>query len=160
MTTKQYLINESELMKDWDLDENQDLNPADLLVGSNKRAAWICNLCNNKWKTAIYHRAINKTGCRKCSSKKRLSFNINESIFKTHPDIAKDWSPDKNGRLTPKMFSKNSRYEANWRCHICGVETTTRRSRLPIPGRTPPTDPGSYRSRTDPGSDQGNYLKC
>ena len=124
MTTKQYLINESELMKDWDLDENQDLNPADLLVGSNKRAAWICHLCNNKWKTAIYQRAINKTGCRKCSSTKRLSFNINESIFKTHSDIAKDWSPDENGRLTPKMFSKNSRYEANWRCHICGVETT------------------------------------
>lgn len=124
MTTKQYLINESELMKEWDLDENQDLNPADLLVGSNKRAAWICRLCNNKWKTAIYHRAIKKTGCRKCSSTKRLNFNINGCIFKTHPDIAKDWSPDKNGRLTPKMFSKNSRYEANWRCHICGVETT------------------------------------
>ena len=126
MTTKQYLINESELMKDWDHDENQDLNPADLLVGSNKRAAWICLLCNNKWKTAIYHRAINKTGCRKCSSKKRLSFNINESIFKTHPDIANDWSPDNNGRLTPEMFSKNSGYEANWRCHICGMETTKR----------------------------------
>jgi hypothetical protein len=121
--SKQYLINESELMNDWDFDENPDLNPADLLVGSNKRAAWVCHLCNNKWKTTIYHRAINKSGCRKCSSKKRLSFNINESIFKTHPDIAKDWSPDKNGKLTPKMFSKNSRYEASWCCHICGVET-------------------------------------
>lgn len=126
MTTKQYLINESELMKDWDLDENQGLNPAVLLVGSNKKAAWICHLCNNKWKTAIYRRAINKAGCRKCSSRKRLSFNINESIFKTDPDISKDWSPDKNGRLTPKMFSRHSRYKANWRCHICGVETTKR----------------------------------
>ena len=124
MKTKKYLINESELMKDWDFHENQDLNPADLLVGSNKRATWICHLCSNKWKTAIYHRAINKSGCRKCSSKNRLSFNINESIFKTHPDIAKDWSPDKNGRLTAKMFSKNSRYEAIWRCPICGLETT------------------------------------
>jgi rubredoxin len=124
VTSKQYLINERELMNDWDLDKNQDLNPADLLVGSNKRAAWICQLCNNKWKTAIHQRAIRKTGCRKCSSRKRLSFNINESIFKTHPDIAKDWSPDKNGGLAPSMFSRNSRYEANWRCHTCGVETT------------------------------------
>ena len=122
--TKQYLINEPELIKDWDFDENQDLNPTELLVGSNKKAAWICYLCGNKWITAIYHRAINKSGCRKCSSRQRLNFNIEESIFKTHPDIAKDWSPDKNGRLTAKMFSKNSRYEANWRCHICGVETT------------------------------------
>lgn len=126
MTIKQHLINESELMKDWDLDENQDLNPSKLLVGSNKRASWICHLCNNNWKTSIYHRAIKKTGCRKCSSKRRLSFNINESIFKTHPDIAQDWSPDKNGRLTPKMFSKNSRYEANWCCHTCGMESAKR----------------------------------
>lgn len=124
MTSKQYLINESELMNDWDLDKNQDPNPADLLVGSNKKAAWICQLCNKKWKTSIYHRAIGKSSCRKCSSKKRLSFNINESFFKTHPDIAKDWSPDKNVRLTPKMFSNNSRYEAKWRCHKCGVEST------------------------------------
>ena len=122
--TKQYLINESELMKDWDFDENQDLNLAVLLVGSNKKAAWICYLCGNKWITAIYHRAINKSGCRKCSSRQRLNFKIEESIFKTNPDLAKDWSPDKNGRLTAKMFSKNARYEANWRCHICGVETT------------------------------------
>lgn len=111
-------------MKEWNFDENQDLNPAQLSVGSNKRAAWMCHLYYNKWKTSIYHRAIKKTGCRKCSSPKRLNFNIDESIFKTHPDIAKDWSPDKNGRLTPKMFSKNSRYEASWRCHTCGVETT------------------------------------
>ena len=123
MTAKHYLINESELMKDWNFEENQDLNPFDLLVGSNKIASWVCHLCNNKWKTAIYHRAINKTGCRKCLSKKRLNFNIEESIFKTHPDIAKDWSPDKNGLLTTKMFSKNSRYEANWVCYLCGTET-------------------------------------
>jgi hypothetical protein len=121
---KQYLINESELMKDWDFDANQDLNPAELLIGSNKTAAWVCHLCNNKWKTGIYHRAINGSGCRKCSSRKRVNFNIHESFFITHPDIAKDWSLDKNGRLTPQMFPKNSRYEANWRCHLCGVETT------------------------------------
>ena len=124
MPTKRYLINESELMKEWDFDENQELNPAELLIGSNKRAAWICYLCNNKWKTSIYHRAIMKSSCRKCTANKRLCFNIDESIFKTHPEIAKDWSPDKNGRLTPKMFSKNSRYEANWRCHSCRTETT------------------------------------
>ncbi len=122
--TKQFLVNESELMKEWDYDDNQDLNPAELLVGSNKKAAWICYLCGYKWITAIYHRAINKSGCRKCSSRQRLNFNIKESIFKTHPNIAKDWSPDKNGRLTAKMFSKNAGYEANWRCHICGTEST------------------------------------
>lgn len=123
MVTQKYLIAESELMREWDLDENQDLNPSELLLGSNKRAAWICQLCGNKWKTAIYHRAVNKTGCRKCSSKNRLSFDINKSISITHPEIANDWSSENNGRLTPNMFSKNSRYVANWHCHICGTKT-------------------------------------
>src|SRR5690606_1851826 len=59
-------------------------------------------------------------------STRRLSFNINESIFKTHSDIAKDWSPDRNGRLTPKMFSKSSKYEVSWRCHKCGMESNKR----------------------------------
>ena len=122
---KQYLISELALMKDWDFDENQDLNPAALSVGSNKRAAWNCHLCNNKWKTSIYHRATKHTGCRKCSSVKRLNLDIDESVFKTHPDIASDWSPDKNGQLSPKMFSKNSRYEASWCCNACGAEKTT-----------------------------------
>lgn len=124
ISPKQYLINESELMQEWDFDANSKLNPSELLVGSNKKAFWICHLCGNKWKTAIYHHAIQKSGCRKCSSRKRLDFDVNESISKTHPELAKDWSTENNGRLTPEMFSKNSRYEANWRCHTCGVEST------------------------------------
>jgi len=53
--TKQYLINESELMKDWDFDENQDLNLAVLLVGSNKKAAWICYLCGSIFWIFYHH---------------------------------------------------------------------------------------------------------
>lgn len=120
---KQYLTENLELMKEWDFDENQDLDPAELTIGSNKKVSWICRLCGNKWQTSIYHRAVQKSGCRNCSSSKRLNFNVEESFFKTHPELAKDWSSTENGKLTPKMFSKGSRYVANWCCHRCGMET-------------------------------------
>ncbi len=123
MTVKHYLINKPELMKEWDFEQNHGLDPAELVVGSNKKSSWVCYLCNNKWKTSIYHRAVSKSGCRKCSANKRLSFNIEESIAVTHPVIAKNWNPDENGRLSPEMFSKGSRFEVNWSCHLCGKET-------------------------------------
>ncbi|TLU65079.1 hypothetical protein FE810_09130 [Thalassotalea litorea] len=120
MKAKRYLIDEIELMKEWDFEENHQLNPAELVIGSNKQASWICYLCNNKWKTAIYHRTVKKTRCRNCSASRRLSFNEEDSIANTHPVIARDWDPDGNGRLLPNMFAKGARYQANWRCHECG----------------------------------------
>lgn len=123
MKTTKYLIDIPDLMNEWDFEKNQDLNPSELLIGSNKRATWICSLCGNMWKTSIYHRAIQGSCCSKCSSRQRLNFNIDKSIFNTHPKISQDWSIDENGKLSPKMFSKNSRYEAHWRCKTCGIKT-------------------------------------
>lgn len=120
MPDKRYLIDRSELMKEWDFDENQELDPAQLVVGSNKKANWVCYLCNNRWSTSIYHRAVNNRGCRKCSSNRRLNFNVKDSIASTHPNIANDWDHNNNGRLLPEMFPKGARYKANWRCHRCG----------------------------------------
>lgn len=121
MTTKQYLINVSELMREWDFDCNHGLDPSLLTIGSNKKASWICYYCGNKWQTSIYHWALNGRGCRRCFPKKRLNFKVENSISITHPEIAKDWDTENNGRLLPTMFSKNSRFEASWRCHICGA---------------------------------------
>lgn len=122
MNVKKYIIDVPELMKEWDFENNQSLNPFDLLIGSNQNAAWICSLCENRWKTSIYHRAVNGSCCRKCSSRLRLNFNVDKSIFKTHPLIAQDWSLSKNGNLTPKMFSKKSRYVVHWQCSKCNME--------------------------------------
>ncbi|WP_412474179.1 zinc-ribbon domain-containing protein [Halobacteriovorax sp. YZS-1-1] len=122
MVEKKYICNIPELMDEWDFEENKNLDPNKLLIGSNKTAAWICNLCGHKWKTSIYHRAIKGSCCRKCSSRRRKDFDINKSIFKTHPEISKDWALDKNGKLSPEMFPKGSRYLVNWKCSSCGSE--------------------------------------
>lgn len=55
------LINNKELMKEWDYEKNTELNPTKLNIGSGKKAWWICSSCGNKWRTQIYLRK--KHGC-------------------------------------------------------------------------------------------------
>jgi hypothetical protein len=99
MAIKYYLIDKIELMKEWDFVKNHELNPAELVIGSNKNAYWVCSLCDNEWSTSIYHRAIQNSGCRNCSSKRRLKFKVEDSIYKTHPEISKNWDYDHNGQV-------------------------------------------------------------
>lgn len=123
MKTQDSLLKKIKLMKEWDFENNQDLDPAELSLGSNKIAFWICSLCGNQWKASVYSRAVKGSCCRKCSAKRRLEFDVSKSIYKTHPEIAKDWSKQENAKLTPKMFPKGSRYIVNWECHTCGLKT-------------------------------------
>ena len=45
---------------------------------------------------------------------------IDNSLKDTRPDVAAKWHPTKNGNLTPDMFTKDSHYEAWWKCPDCG----------------------------------------
>ena len=45
------LINNKELMKEWDYEKNIELDPIKLNIGSGKKAWWICSSCGNKWRT-------------------------------------------------------------------------------------------------------------
>ena len=116
------LINNKGLMTEWDYELNKDIDPTILSKGSNKKVWWICSFCKNKWQTQIYKRAVNGAGCPKCRHHKRLKFCKNDNLLITHPEIAKDWHPNKNGKLKPEMFTKESKYKIWWKCHICGEE--------------------------------------
>ena len=58
MKQKSYIIDNKELMSEWDWDANTDLDPKKLTTGSNKKAWWICKKCGHKWSADIHHRAI------------------------------------------------------------------------------------------------------
>ncbi|HHX80651.1 MAG TPA: hypothetical protein GX692_06285 [Acholeplasmataceae bacterium] len=62
-----------DLLKEWDYDRNQPLNPNNLLRGSHKKVWWICPN-GHSYKTTIYTRAIFGTGCPICDAEKRTSF--------------------------------------------------------------------------------------
>ncbi|MBP3546849.1 MAG: hypothetical protein J6K16_06960 [Alphaproteobacteria bacterium] len=120
-TNKKYLIYEEKLMKEWDWEANRDLNPKEITCGSQKKVWWKCSLCGYHWETTISHRAKDGRCCPNCHhgrwSKIKRGLDTQINI-----EIAKDWHPIKNGKLTPDMFTKGSRYKAWWKCHICGKE--------------------------------------
>lgn len=50
-------------------------------------------------------------------------YNLKErSLAITHPQIAKDWHPTKNGGLKPEFFSYGSDVKVWWKCSKYGVE--------------------------------------
>jgi len=120
MKPKSYIIDDTELMSEWDWGANADLDPKTLTYGSNKKACWICSKCGHKWCTTIHHRAIRKQGCQKCRYllKKHISSNLTE----THKKSIDYWDFTKNKLLTPEIISQYSRNKVWWKCPDCGYE--------------------------------------
>ena len=68
MKQKSYIIDNKELMSEWDWDANADLDPKKLTSGSNKKAWWKCNKCGGKWHATICERASHDhTNCPYCA---------------------------------------------------------------------------------------------
>ena len=59
-------ITHSEIMKDWNYDNNPNLNPDFLTAGSGKRVNWKCHICGNKWDAVIRERTRGRGKCRAC----------------------------------------------------------------------------------------------
>lgn len=118
MKTKSYIIDDLELMSEWDYDANVGLSPATLTTNSKKRASWVCNKCGYKWDAVIGNRARNRTGCPLCAN--RVCVPGKNDLATVYPEIAKEWHPTKNDDLTPQMFTYGSKKLIWWKCSKCG----------------------------------------
>lgn len=98
---------------EWHPTKNGDLNPADVASGSGKKVWWLCNKCGNEWEASISHR-VNGTGCPCCAGQETVQ-NIND-LSTTHPYIAEEWHPVKNGNLNPTDVKSGSGKKVWWRC--------------------------------------------
>lgn len=114
--------NKEYLLEEWDYENNIGLSPNTVTSGSNRKIWWKCSYCGHNWQTTINKRTINGSGCPKCRHSKRLKFCKNDNLLVTHPEIAQDWHSTKNGKLTPEMFTKDSKYKVWWKCNSCGKE--------------------------------------
>ena len=108
---KKYIIDNKELMKEWDWEKNNDLNPSQLTYGSEKKAWWICSL-NHSYESSIVNKVKSK-GCPYCNNKRVLS-GYND-LATTNPEILKEWDYDKN-IIKPNEISSGSGLSAWWRC--------------------------------------------
>jgi hypothetical protein len=100
------------LSRQWHPTKNGPLTPKDVTSGSTKKVWWTCSE-GHTWEAEVRNR--NKgTGCPYCAGQAVGSDNCLETI---NPELAKQWHPTKNGRLTPLAVTPNSAKKAWWICN-------------------------------------------
>ena len=111
-----------DLAKEWHPMKNENLSPQDVSFGTNKKVWWRCKK-GHEWEAIIYNRSKNSYGCPYCSGRQPI---VGETdLVTTHPELAKQWHPTKNGRLTPKQVTKGSNKKVWWLGN-CGHEWETK----------------------------------
>ena len=109
---KSLAITHPEIAKEWHPTKNDTLKPTDVTAGSNKKVWWICEK-GHEWEASIANKTAGR-GCPYCSNKKVLTGYNDLAI--THPEIAKEWHPTKNGDLKPTDVTFGSRKRVWWQC--------------------------------------------
>ncbi len=115
-----------ELALQWHPTKNGDKTPEMFSKGSGEKAWWICPL-GHEWEAQISSRSQGN-GCPICYGRQTLA-GYND-LTTTHPQLAKQWHPTKNGTLTPEMFTKGSHQKAWWVCPKGHAWQTTIHERL------------------------------
>jgi len=100
-----------ELAKEWHPSKNGVLTPKDVTPGSNKKVWWICEK-KHEWQATISNRNLRRR-CPYCFGKVAHEENC---LQKSHPELAKEWHPIKNGDRTPENVTKWSKKKVWWLC--------------------------------------------
>ena len=108
------------LLQEWHPEKNGTLIPAECIAGCNTFIWWKCQKgceygCTHEWRARISHRTQKNTGCPYCC-KFRQQFCIHNSIMYSHPVIAAEWHPNKNGNLNPVDVISGSDKSHWWVC--------------------------------------------
>ena len=114
MAEKKYVIDNAELMAEWNWKKNNELgfDPKTLTLGSNKKVSWKCGK-GHEWYAAVKNRK-NGNGCPYCAGQKVLKgYNDLSTI---NPTLAEEWNHEKNNGLTPKDVTANSSKKVWWMC--------------------------------------------
>ena len=102
-----------EIAKEWHPAKNENLRPDAVAPKANKVVWWQCDK-GHEYQDKIIARTIAGTGCPYCSGRKVLT-GVND-LATTHPALAAQWHPSKNGDRAPEMVTRNSMEKVWWRC--------------------------------------------
>lgn len=108
-----------ELLKEWHPARNGMLKPEYIQVGSSSKVWWLCGKCGFAWQASPYNR-VHGQGCPVCCGNK-VEAGIND-LCTTHPLLAKEWHPEKNGSRLPSLYSAGSNARIWWKCGACDFE--------------------------------------
>ena len=100
------------LAKEWHPSKNGNLTPQMITSGSCKKVWWL-GKCGHEWQQTPLNRK-NGTGCPFCAGK-RVLIGFND-LSTVNPELAKEWSFEKNEALSPSDFTVNSGKSVWWVC--------------------------------------------
>ena len=102
-----------ELAKQWHTTKNGDLSPEKIGPNSGKSVWWKCPKgIDHVWKANVHNRHQG-LGCPICSNQKVVLSNCLATL---RPDLAQQWHPEKNGKLTPYDVVPGSGRSIWWQC--------------------------------------------
>ncbi|WP_255261530.1 zinc-ribbon domain-containing protein [Bacillus pseudomycoides] len=101
-----------EIAKEWHPTKNGTLTPYDIVVGSYEKVWWKC-MKGHEWETKVCYRTQG-SGCPYCTNRKIC---IDNCLATLNPDLAKEWHPTKNGKLTPYDVTRSSSKKVWWKCN-------------------------------------------
>ena len=106
------LVNNSRLIKEWNYEKNEGIDPFNISLGSHKKVWWKCDK-GHEWQATVRDRA-NGNGCPYCSNK-RIIAGYNDLGTK-NPKLASEWNYDKNDGLLPNAVAVSSNKKVWWKC--------------------------------------------
>lgn len=107
-----------DLAAEWDFEKNGTLLPNAISPHSNRKVCWKCSRCENEWSATVASRAgANgkiKNGCAVCSNR-AVEVGVND-LATTHPELAKQWHPTRNGDVRPQSVTYGTKRRIWWKC--------------------------------------------
>lgn len=101
-----------EVAAEWNYEKNYPLTPNEVSAQSGQVVWWKCEH-GHEWETQIKNR-YNGRGCPICSNK-QVCVGYND-LATTHPEIAAEWHPTKNGHLLPIQVTAGAGDAIWWKC--------------------------------------------
>lgn len=110
------------LSKEWSYRKNTN-TPFDVTPGSQEMVWWEHSIGNelHEWRADVNSRN-NGNGCPYCSGKKVCLSNCLKIKL---PQIAKEWHPTKNGKISPFDVTQGSNLLVWWKCSKCAHDWKT-----------------------------------
>ena len=94
----------------WHPTKNGDLLPDMVTYGSAKKVWWL-GPCGHEWKTMVANRTKG-SGCPYCARGRGRAF---KNLDATHPELAAQWHPTKNGKLKASDVSYGTKRKVWWK---------------------------------------------
>ena len=102
-----------DLLDQWHPTKNLPMTPERVTVGGHFKAWWVCEQ-GHEWQAIVKSRTLGGCGCPVCADRALLQ-EIND-LATTHPSLAEQWHPTKNGDLTPRDVVAGNSRKVWWLC--------------------------------------------